>query len=850
MTSTVNSGSGSGKDSYFSEIKKSELGLIKNNLATAINERNADKIKEILQRIIYYMTIGMDVSVLFPDVIMVASSNDIIIKKLVYLYIVHYSKSNPDLLLLVVNTLRRDCIDRNPIIRGLALRSLCSLDSKNTLEYATIEINRSLTDFSGYVRKTALLGLAKLYHLSKEAFDLDIIIPKIFDMIMDQDPQVIVNAVSTLNEIRPGWSFTFDLVQHLMVKFKEFNEWSQCIILECLSRYTPSSEEESLDILNLLDDRLSHSNSALALSTIKIFLKYTDEFEEIQEQVYERIKEPLITLMENSESNETSFTILHHIHLLMSRSPKLFNRYYKHFYCKFDDPMYIKTLKVQVLKEIASNQTFIESIDEILQELSEYVYEGDHSLCRQSINAITVIAQKHKNTQEKYPIDDSVLEKIFLPYLSVASNLMGNESNNNNNNSINDPYQFSSSISINEGILSFILVSLKDFLRVFPKHLKTVLPYINENLIGFGNISNYTLPPSANESVLWMLGESPKSQPNSPYIIEEFFNEKFDQQPTFVKTQLLTTSLKVFFDRPGEMLPIIKKILIKCSDLSQDPGLHEISLFYSRTILLLDIDKAASIINSSKQNSSINTFLEDEINEYRDKIFDEFNTISVLFGKHSTKFIKNKQQIENEKQQFLENQKNYLLSITDGRQNNNQNNQNNQNNNNQNNNINNNNNNNNHGKQLLKEIESSPNNLIDTFILDQQPELSPELFQSLWLSLEDGHKIDIQLDSPIDNSEIESVMSKQGIMCLAFGSVDQQTKLYYYARQNLSFDTDFNSSEQQNEQPIFIIEILIDEKTLLMSILFKSPILKTLHNKFIPKFLSILSIPIPKIFNQ
>ncbi|KAM9988774.1 hypothetical protein ACTFIY_004799 [Dictyostelium cf. discoideum] len=167
------------------------------------------------------------------------------------------------------------CINKNPIIRGLALR-----------KYATIEINRSLTDFSGYVRKTTLLGLAKLYHLSKEPFDLDIIMPKIFDMIMDQDPQVIVNAVSTLNEIKPGWSFIFDLVQHLIIRY--------------------------------INDRLSHSNSTLTLSTIKIFLKYTDEFEEIQEHVCERIKEPFITSTENSESNETPFTILHHIHLLMT----------------------------------------------------------------------------------------------------------------------------------------------------------------------------------------------------------------------------------------------------------------------------------------------------------------------------------------------------------------------------------------------------------------------------------------------------------------------------------------------------------------------------------------------------
>ncbi len=48
-------------------------------------------------------------------------------KKLVYLYLGNYSKSNSEVALLTVNTLQKDCRDRNPMIRGLALRSMCSM---------------------------------------------------------------------------------------------------------------------------------------------------------------------------------------------------------------------------------------------------------------------------------------------------------------------------------------------------------------------------------------------------------------------------------------------------------------------------------------------------------------------------------------------------------------------------------------------------------------------------------------------------------------------------------------------------------------------------------------------------
>ena len=48
-------------------------------------------------------------------------------KKLVYLYLSNYAQTNSEVALLTVNTMQKDCQDRNPVVRGLALRSMCSL---------------------------------------------------------------------------------------------------------------------------------------------------------------------------------------------------------------------------------------------------------------------------------------------------------------------------------------------------------------------------------------------------------------------------------------------------------------------------------------------------------------------------------------------------------------------------------------------------------------------------------------------------------------------------------------------------------------------------------------------------
>ena len=53
------------------------------------------------------MTRGKDVSMLFMDVVKNMETPSLQLKKLIYLYIMSYAKSHPDLAILGINTLRK-----------------------------------------------------------------------------------------------------------------------------------------------------------------------------------------------------------------------------------------------------------------------------------------------------------------------------------------------------------------------------------------------------------------------------------------------------------------------------------------------------------------------------------------------------------------------------------------------------------------------------------------------------------------------------------------------------------------------------------------------------------------------
>ena len=117
------------------EHKKGEVNELKASLRNPALERDMDKKREVIKRVIAYMTLGIDVSKLFSEMIMASATKDHVVKKMVYLYITSYASTNPELSLLAINTLQKDCREEDPVIRGLALRSMASMRVPDLVEY-------------------------------------------------------------------------------------------------------------------------------------------------------------------------------------------------------------------------------------------------------------------------------------------------------------------------------------------------------------------------------------------------------------------------------------------------------------------------------------------------------------------------------------------------------------------------------------------------------------------------------------------------------------------------------------------------------------------------------------------
>lgn len=53
---------------------------------------------------VFFLFSGKDVSALFPDVVNCMQTDNLELKKLVYLYLMNYAKSQPDMAIMAVNT--------------------------------------------------------------------------------------------------------------------------------------------------------------------------------------------------------------------------------------------------------------------------------------------------------------------------------------------------------------------------------------------------------------------------------------------------------------------------------------------------------------------------------------------------------------------------------------------------------------------------------------------------------------------------------------------------------------------------------------------------------------------------
>jgi vesicle coat complex subunit len=70
------------------DTKKGEVSELKQLLKTLAVERDPKRKRDVIKKVIAYMTLGIDVSRLFTEMVMAIETRDLVVKKMVYLYLV------------------------------------------------------------------------------------------------------------------------------------------------------------------------------------------------------------------------------------------------------------------------------------------------------------------------------------------------------------------------------------------------------------------------------------------------------------------------------------------------------------------------------------------------------------------------------------------------------------------------------------------------------------------------------------------------------------------------------------------------------------------------------------------
>ncbi|KAJ8312347.1 hypothetical protein KUTeg_009720 [Tegillarca granosa] len=183
------------KKEYFTTTKKGEIFELKAEL----NSDKKDKKKEAVKKVIASMTVGKDVSALFPDVVNCIQTDNLELKKLVYLYLMNYAKSQPDMAIMAVNTFVKDCDDSNPLIRALAVRTMGCIRVDKIIDYLCDPLRKCLKDEDPYVRKTAARVTPRLAHANAAVVLSAIKVIMKFLEMLEQGSDYVIQLVKKLS---------------------------------------------------------------------------------------------------------------------------------------------------------------------------------------------------------------------------------------------------------------------------------------------------------------------------------------------------------------------------------------------------------------------------------------------------------------------------------------------------------------------------------------------------------------------------------------------------------------------------------------------------------------------------
>jgi vesicle coat complex subunit len=533
---------------------------LKNDLARlrdALDGNSAPSRKQACKRVVNLMRSGENVQSLFSSVLRCVKTSDLELKKLAYLYLVSYSSHEPEQAIMAVNTFIQDSQDPNPLVRSLAVRTMCRIRLESVAEHMVIPLKKCLHDPDPYVRKTVAFGIAKLYDIIPEVVENAQLFAELLELLRDDNPMVVSNAVGAISEINerrtsPIFHFTSDTIPPLISTLNSSTDWCQAALLDALAKFTPETVEDASFFIDRLIPLLKNHNPAVIVSAFRGIFLFMGRSKRDPVELFPVVLPPFVTLVSNA-TYELQYVVLRTLSLFIQKYPSALTREIRVFFCKYNDPAYIKMEKLDIIMTLCS----LSNAQLVLNELNEYSNAVDVAFVQKSIRCIGQIA---------------IRMEIGAPKcLDILVGLVNGRAE----------------YAVTEAIIVF-----SDILRKYPGKFESVLVSVVQNL-------DKIKEPRAKVAGIWILGEYCHIIERVDLLLDPYL-DTFHDEPPLVQLQVLSSLVKLFLDRPDATRDQLQFALTQATRDGTVPDVRNRALVYWR-LLSLDQETAKSVICFGKQ---------------------------------------------------------------------------------------------------------------------------------------------------------------------------------------------------------------------------------------------------------
>ncbi|KAK5200811.1 hypothetical protein LTR16_004814, partial [Cryomyces antarcticus] len=474
-----------------------------------------------------------------------------------FLYLVNYARMKPDLALQALPIIVEDLDDSNPLVRALALRTISYVHVREFVEATVPPLEQLLKDSDPYVRKTAAFCVAKLYDHDRHLVKRSDLIDRLNTMLKDENPTVVSSALASLVDI---WErsetikLTIDYASasKIVQILPDCSEWGQTYILEAIMNYVPQDTAEAALLAERISPRLSHTNSAVVLTCIRVILyllNYISD-QKVIASLCAKLSPPLVTLL--SRGPEIQYLALRNALLILQRRPEVLRNDIRVFFCKYNDPIYVKVTKLELIFMLATEN----NIREVLTELREYATEIDVHFVRKAVRAIGKLAIK--------------IEPAAKLCINTLLELVATK------------------VSY---IVQEATVVIRNIFRKYPNQYESIISTLCENLDSLDE-------PEAKAAMIWVIGQYADRIDNSDVLLDDFLYT-FADEPVEVQLALLTATVKLFIQRPTKGQQLVPKVLKWATEETDNPDLRDRGYMYWR-LLSSDPSAAKNIVMGEK----------------------------------------------------------------------------------------------------------------------------------------------------------------------------------------------------------------------------------------------------------